>query len=81
MPKNIIHEKERLYEEILHLKQTVNTLKEENLKLKTKIGGLERETSRFGKLMQAANSISAEFGQNPNPKVTEVTFSWAFFNS
>jgi len=41
MPKNITVEKEKLYEDTLHLKQNINNLKEENLKLKTKNLNLE----------------------------------------
>ena len=41
MPKNIHVEKEKLYEDTLHLKQNINNLKEENLKLKTKNLNLE----------------------------------------
>ena len=36
-----MQDKERLYEEALHLKNTINFLREENTKLKTKINNLE----------------------------------------
>lgn len=37
LPKKIHQDKERLYSEALQLKQTVNELMEENVRLKTKI--------------------------------------------
>ncbi len=40
-PRVIPLEKERLYDDSLKLKMTVNTLKEDNLKLKTRIQNLE----------------------------------------
>lgn len=50
-PQNIPQEKERLYDEILTLKNTVHVLKEENLKQKTKINSLEKESSKYEKLL------------------------------
>ena len=37
VPKNIIYDKETLYHEVIELKQTVNRLEKENIKLKTRI--------------------------------------------
>ena len=42
MPKKIHQDKERLYSETLQLKQTVNELMEDNMRLKTKISILEK---------------------------------------
>jgi len=55
-PKNIPQDKERLYEETLHLKQTVNGLEEDNLKLRTKVVNLEKEATKFERMIQDANS-------------------------
>ncbi len=49
VPKNILHDKEQLYDEIIHLKQTMNDVRQENLKLKTKIQQSDGELSRKDK--------------------------------
>lgn len=51
LPKKIHQDKERLYSETLQLKQSVNDLTEENIRLKTKISILEKEKSRMGKYL------------------------------
>ena len=45
-------EKEHLYEEAIKLKISVNTFKEENIKLKTKIKILENEMSKKEKTLE-----------------------------
>jgi len=65
MPKNINVEKERLYEDTLHLKQNINGLKEENLKLKTKNLNLERENAKLVKAMEKMGSYTTQFGKQP----------------
>lgn len=50
-PKNIRQERERLYDDVLRNKMTSNLLKDENLKLKTKVHMLEAELSRKEKLV------------------------------
>lgn len=50
-PKNIRQERERLYDDVLRNKMTSNLLKDENLKLKTKVHMLENELSRKEKLV------------------------------
>lgn len=51
LPKKIHQDKERLYSETLQLKQSVNDLTEENIRLKTKISILEKEKNRMGKYL------------------------------
>lgn len=46
-PRVVKAEKERLYEDILALKQENNQLREENVRLKTKLSTLDRELGRF----------------------------------
>ena len=41
MPRTVTQEKERLYEETLHMKQYMNAVKEESSKIKTKNLALE----------------------------------------
>ena len=50
-PKNIRQERERLYDDVLRNKMTSNLLKDENVKLKTKVHMLEAELSRKEKLV------------------------------
>ena len=54
-PKKIQQDKERLYEENLHLKQDINGFREENMKLRTKISNLEKENSKFERMIQEVN--------------------------
>jgi hypothetical protein len=54
-PKNIMQDKERLYEEGIHLRNTINVLRDENIRLKTKINNLEKEASKFEKMIQEHN--------------------------
>ena len=42
-PKKVKAEKEQLYEVALHLKMSTNALKDENVRLKTKLRMYERE--------------------------------------
>ena len=43
MPKRIPQDKERLYQETISLKNTINEVSEENHRLKTKVAILEKE--------------------------------------
>lgn len=54
MPKNIIHDKEQLYEEILQLKQDHNETKLENVRLKTKLQQFEAELAKKDKEIKSA---------------------------
>jgi len=49
IPKNILADKERLYEESLQLKKSMNLLKTENLQLKTKVQQEEKELAKRDK--------------------------------
>ncbi len=46
-PKNIKLDKERLYEDTLHLKNQINRLKEQNIIFKTQNRTLERENKNL----------------------------------
>jgi hypothetical protein len=50
-PKNIKVERERLYDEALREKMIANLLKDENLKLKTKVHILETEIAKKDRLV------------------------------
>jgi hypothetical protein len=54
-----VFDKERLYEEVLALKQSVNLLRLENTRLKTKTAQLERELSRRDSLLNDIKSSNA----------------------
>ena len=45
-------DKERLYEEQLALKVNNNSLRDENMKLKTRVNALEKEVMRYGELVE-----------------------------
>lgn len=53
LPKKIHQDKERLYSEALQLKQTVNELMEENVRLKTKISILEKEKDKMNRYIDS----------------------------
>lgn len=46
LPKKILHEKERLYAEIIELKQVINGMAEKNMKLQTRISVLENKLKK-----------------------------------
>ena len=48
VPKNIMYDKERLYEDLMRQKLMINSLRGENNKLKTRVLGLEEEISKAG---------------------------------
>lgn len=50
-PKNIKQEREKLYDDALRQKMTANLLKDENLKLKTRIHILESEVTKKERLV------------------------------
>jgi len=52
MPRYITQDKERLYEESLHMKQYINAVKEESSKIKTKNLALERENAKLIKTIE-----------------------------
>lgn len=51
MPKKIYHDKERLYSEALQLKEQINKVTEENVRLKTRITILEKEKSKLNRYL------------------------------
>lgn len=59
IPRNIVYDKETLYDNTLQLKGTVNRLIEENMFLKAKIKQLEDEITRKGKLL---DGMTAQMG-------------------
>ena len=69
-PRNIQQDKERLYGETLQLKQMVNGLREENLRLKTKVSNLEKEAAKFERMIQ--ESANAYQGPKDYMSKTEV---------
>eukprot|EP01022_Parablepharisma_sp_SALTPOND_P025583 TRINITY_DN5_c0_g1_i1.p1 TRINITY_DN5_c0_g1~~TRINITY_DN5_c0_g1_i1.p1 ORF type:complete len:942 (-),score=200.59 TRINITY_DN5_c0_g1_i1:2152-4977(-) len=80
IPKNILHDKEHLYEESLHLKKSMNLLKVENTQLKTKVLQTEKEMAKKDKeikeLLDRLNTPSAGFYnvvREPIPKKTVKT--------
>lgn len=50
-PKNIKQEREKLYDDALRQKMTANLLKDENLRLKTRIHILESEVTKKERLV------------------------------
>jgi hypothetical protein len=54
LPKKIQQDKERLYSEALQLKQSLNEVAEENMRLKTKVSILEREKEKMNKFIDTA---------------------------
>lgn len=63
IPKNIIHDKEQMYEEVLNLKNNTNAIKAENVKLKTKIKQDENELAKKDKI------IKDILAKNPIPEL------------
>jgi len=59
----LLIDQEKLYEDTLHLKQIINALKDENLKLKTKNLNLERENIKLTKNLEKMGSYSATMGK------------------
>lgn len=59
-PKTIMHDKERLYEDILILKAENNQLKTLNLKLSTKMSQLEQEIDRRDLLLKQISVVTEE---------------------
>ena len=72
-PKNIMHDKEQLYEETLHLKNNCHQLEEENLRLRTKISNLDKEAAKFERMMMQKTNQFEPYKEAPaNPKASEV---------
>lgn len=74
-PKNIPQDKERLYEEGIFLKNVINTLKEENLKLKTKLSNLEKEATKFEKMVLQKATQNDKI-RDPKP-IADVTLKFS----
>ena len=66
LPRKIQQDKERLYSEALQLKQSMNELAEENIRLKTKISILEREKDKMNKFMDTAPESIGNKGSRIN---------------
>eukprot|EP01017_Pseudomicrothorax_dubius_P010795 TRINITY_DN13907_c0_g1_i1.p1 TRINITY_DN13907_c0_g1~~TRINITY_DN13907_c0_g1_i1.p1 ORF type:complete len:405 (-),score=118.90 TRINITY_DN13907_c0_g1_i1:33-1247(-) len=77
IPKNIPNDKERLYEETLHLKGYINTLIEENTTVKARNLQLEKENLRMTKLIEDYTKAPKQHHSyytsipSPNSKQTE----------
>ena len=54
LPKKITQDKERLYSELLQMKQSLNEVMEENVRLKTKISILEKEKDKMNRYIETA---------------------------
>ena len=54
LPKKIHQDKERLYSEALQLKQSLNEVVEENIRLKTKISILQKEKDKMNRYLETA---------------------------
>ena len=65
IPKNIIHDKEKLYDDKLKLKQTINYLTQENFQLKAKIQNMHEEMNRKNKML---NTVMSQVGNPKNSK-------------
>jgi len=63
MPRTVTQEKERLYQEQLHMKQYVNAVKEESSKIKTKNLALERENAKLIKTIERLGEQAALYGK------------------
>lgn len=78
LPKKIHQDKERLYSEALQLKQTVNELMEENVRLKTKISILQKEKDKINRYMDSTTEGLSRQGNSRlniyGSKNTEVYF-------
>jgi len=60
VPKNIIHDKEHLYDDLIKLRKVMNTMKSENSKLKTKIIRSEKEvTKKNREVKEMLNQLNA----------------------
>ena len=64
LPKKIHQDKERLYSEALQLKQTVNDLVEENMRLKTKISILEKEKDKMNRYIDSTSDNMSKTGNS-----------------
>ena len=69
MPKQIPQDKEKLYEEVLILKNTVTSLKDENLKLKTKVQVLEKDAVKYEKLIEDTRAEMEVHYKTPEVKL------------
>lgn len=68
--RNNIKEKEQLYEDAIKLKIQLNSYREENVRLKTKIKILEND---MGKQERAMEEFIAKFQLGGNANVTNLT--------
>jgi regulator of replication initiation timing len=78
LPKKIPQDKERLYSEALQLKQSLNEVLEENVRLKTKISILEKEKDKMNKFIDHAPEVSNNRGNSRlqlyTSKMSEVDY-------
>lgn len=70
-PKNIIQDKEKLYEDNVNLKNIINLLREENNKLKSKNNCMERDLNKYEKMVE--NQVLTN--QNNKKTANEVILS------
>jgi len=76
LPRQIPQDKERLYEEVLVLKNSITALRDENLKLKTKVQILEKDAVKYEKLIDdARDEMDLQY------KTPEVNLALLFFLS
>ena len=54
LPKKINQDKERLYSELLQMKQSLNEVMDENVRLKTRISILEKEKDKMNRYIETA---------------------------
>lgn len=77
IPKNMIFDKEALYDNALKLKQYSNNLAEENYKLKAKLLKTEEDMSRKNKLI---NGLMAQMGSLSHaPKIVKMQKEVLFY--
>jgi hypothetical protein len=69
VPKNIMQDKEELYDNALQLKQYANSITGENCRLKAKMQQLEEELGRRNKLL---NGLMAQLGNVGSQQVHKM---------
>jgi len=52
-PKHMIQDKERLYEENINLKNTINLLQQENNKLRSRNNCMEKDLTKYEKMVES----------------------------
>ncbi len=82
MPKKIHQDKERLYSELLQLKQNLNDTLEENTRLKTKVAILEKQKDKMTRFIDSSDiaiSNKAPSRLNLLPNKNSEVFSLSYF--